>query len=223
MDKIKKCKRKMSCAGISMFKLYLHTLYQRASLVITPIVIEREPLPCHDKHVLPYLLVCTTCHTIRSQVHGINKQRKAKDGVSVNIIDFGVVCSGCNSPTVKMVDLRTHRVAGLSVNRMEEPKTITMCHGCGRSTVYEHVIGSRELCSTCYTAAQATVVPRRCLCGISFTTKNKVAVTFVALNKNKQTTLYALCEKHKRVIDHAIGPNHDVEYFEMLIKDKRCL
>jgi hypothetical protein len=215
--------QRMARCSVAMFKMYLTVLYQKSSLVIAPVTIVREPLACYNDQVLPYVIVCLNCYTIRSQIHGVHRKRHANDGTITCINGFGSRCFGCKSTRVRLVDLRLYRVTGLSVNSTEEVKTVTMCQGCGKCTLYQYVIGGRELCGICYRSAMETILPRRCICGVPFTTKNKVSKTFIALSKDRVSTLYALCDKHASVLDHAVGPRHHIGFYTRLVSDKRTL
>ena len=89
---------------------------------------------------------------------------------------------------------------------------------CGRLTRYKNVIGVDEVCEPCFQVACRSVAPRRCICGTEFTTKNKAARTFVALDETGNTCLYALCKKHQGVLRHACRSDHSLQFYLNLIK-----
>lgn len=211
--------KKMSPSSVAVLKLYVHMLYQRSTFAVIPICIERDP-PKDHKKILPYLLVCTTCYTIRSQVHGVNVNLKSKDGVHVDTINFSVTCTSCESP-VEMVNLVHNRVVGLNVNDMDTPALVCMCRMCGKATRYRHVIGSDELCGLCFTAARERIEPKRCVCGLEFTRLNSAAKTFVALDDKGESALYAVCKRHVSILEHAIHPIHPIGFFRHLIQNTR--
>lgn len=97
--------KRLSVGGTAVLKLYVHMLYQMATFAVIPVRSIRTP-PEFGSNTLPYLLVCTSCFTIRSQVHGVNVHRKSKDGIHVDTINFSVTCTKCESPGIEMVDLR---------------------------------------------------------------------------------------------------------------------
>jgi hypothetical protein len=208
---------KMSPGGVAILKLYVHKIIHAASFAVIPIRLERK-VRTHP-NMLPYVLVCTSCYTTRSQVHNIKEHIKSKDGVEVDTINFAVACTGCGMPGVKMVDLRHNRVMSLNVNDMSTPSLTCLCYMCGRLTRYKHVIGVHEICEPCFKTAQKRVEPKRCVCDISFTNKNNVARTFVALDETGITCLYALCKKHQWVLKHACRPDHNIQFYKQLIEN----
>lgn len=207
---------KMTSGGVSLLRLYMHALQHQSTLCVVPIRIQ-QPLPHYTEMMHPYLLVCMTCYTVRTQVRGGNKGRKAKDGISVDTIRFDVACTSCNAPDMRKVDMRHNRVFGLSANDMSTPQLFTLCHGCGVITVYKYVVECYDLCRKCYSDICTKRVPTQCICGVCFNTHHKAAGTFVALSDNKKLCLYAVCQKHGYVLDHIVREDHDIEFFRKLI------
>ena len=208
---------KMSAGGRAILHLYVHMLYQQSTFAVIPVRLER-PEPPPMPNAMPFVLVCTTCCIVLSQAHGINKCRKSKDGIHVDTINFGVTCSACGTLGVEKVDLRTNRVVGLSVNDMTEPRMFTACRMCGCVTAYNHVVGCDELCGECFATAKARLVARRCICGVEFTSRNKVARTFTALDNDGKMALFALCEKHKHILKHVVTEFHEIEFYRGIIR-----
>ena len=207
---------KLSTGGRGMLHLYVHMLYQQSTFAVVPIRIARPPLPPKPE-AMPFVLVCTTCCIVLSQAHGINKCRKSRDGIHVDTINFGVTCSKCGTLGVEKVDLRTNRVIGLSVNDMANPQMFTMCRMCRCVTTYRHVVGCDELCGECFATAKVRLVARSCICGTEFTSRNKVARTFTALDDDGKVALFALCERHKSILRHTVSEVHEIAFYRTIL------
>lgn len=207
---------KMSAGGISILRLYVHRILHAATFRIIPIRIQRPPA-VYQRAIIPCALVCTTCLTIRSQVHNVKEFVKSKDGVEVDTVQFGTTCTGCGTEGVKMVDLRHNRIMALNVNDMSTPALTCLCRMCGRLTRYKHVIGVDEVCDPCFQVAKQSVIARRCICGVEFTNKNKAERTFVALDADKKLCLYALCKKHAGILKHACRADHGIDFYRNLL------
>ena len=199
---------------VSIMYLYVHLLCHQSKFSVIPTVIQRPPVDVG--HKIPSILVCTSCYTMRSQAEG-STTAKSKDGTHIDTVRFDVTCSACSSPGVKHIDLRYNRVVALSPNDMILPRMFVMCRQCHCVTVYKHVIGDAELCSKCYEMAVDRLVPRRCICGVPFTTRNAVKAAFVAKDDKGMFSLFALCGAHAHIMQHYSGINHPVAFFRNLI------
>lgn len=87
----------------------------------------------------------------------------------------------------------------------------------GGGCCLQHVIGDAELCSQCYEAARLRLVPRRCICGVVFTSRNTVKKAFVACDDDGKHALFALCSNHVRVLEHSVGDDHPIQFYRNLI------
>ena len=200
----------------SKLHIYIHYLLHRATFRIINVYEDRRnDLP---RGPLPYILVCFNCYTIRSQARGSSAGRKSKEGVQLDIISqTNVSCSKCRSKKkIKCVPLVNRMVHGISVNDPSAPQLFTLCRLCGVITPYNKVVSDKQLCEPCYRKAQKTLLCKRCLCGVEFTSKSPVSSTITAVYKGN-LTLVAFCDKHSWVIKHAENKKLPVEFYESLI------
>jgi hypothetical protein len=205
----------VSVGGLALLYVYVHYLWRRSMLQILPMIMDRcdsEPTD-HTSDVM----VCPTCFSVRSQASGTG-YCKSKDGSHFDTHKFLVTCTLCHTAGLKKVNVRTHRVLSLSLNHPVHPKVFAACRVCMCVTAIDTVVGPDEVCRKCYMTARKRLKARRCFCSKPFTSRKKMACTFVAKNPKGLLTMYASCERHKHVLRHSILATHPIGFYLALIE-----
>lgn len=195
---------KLSPEGRAKLHLYVHYIAHRSQITCQRIHTRRVIPPVREDQPSPYILVCNTCATIRSQCAEPTSSKKnsktRSTGTKIDTYKGIVVCGACESEDIGIVDTRYYYVSGPTPQTPTTITTFCRCHRCGKITPYGHVIGTTEFCTKCYYVVASQLVIRQCFCGAPISAEDTTTRKIMAINEHGETTIYGVCTKHLHVL-----------------------
>ena len=196
-ERISKGMKKMltQIGRVSRDLLYMYVFYITRRMMLAYIPVDQHKWPRFTGDAV--MAVCRNCFMIRTPCLMERPYKKARSkGVQIDVENGMLRCSGCKSDKIDQIDMRRAYVHGPAMSDPTKSRTYCTCYRCGIMTVYRHVIGTAELCQSCYSndVAQLLVV-RKCICGRSIEDKAPHK-TITALNSEGKVSLYGLCKEH---------------------------
>lgn len=196
-ERISKGMKKMltQISSVSRDLLYMYVFYVTRRMMLSYVPIDRQQHPRFTGDTV--MIVCNNCFMIRTPCLMERPYKKARSkGVQIDVETGMLRCSGCKSTNIDQVDMRRTYVYGPSMSDPIKSKMYCSCYRCGIMTVYRHVIGTAELCQSCYSNDMANLlVVRKCICGRNIEEKTPHK-TITALNSSGKVSLYGLCKEH---------------------------
>lgn len=190
---LKKMLAQLSDSGRDRLYLYVFFITRRLMLAYVPLGSRSEP----QHGVDTTMAVCNNCFMIRTPCLMEQPYKKAKSkGVEIDIENGVLRCAGCKSDRIDQVNMRRNYVYGPAMSDPSQSRMYCACYRCGIMTVYRHVVGTAELCESCYSDDMLhLLVVRQCICGRIIDDKSPHK-TITALNSQGKVALYGLCKDH---------------------------
>lgn len=158
------------------------------------------------------LVVCKTCHTIRTKFAVHPPLSRKITAVNVDFKTGAVSCPQCGDSRLEVCNMSRRLITQRAITNAVH--TVVVCSGCDRTAVPVQIYGDMMLCFKCVTMDKHP--DKTCFCGKKCTDPT----FFVARGENGLTT-HTACHKHKYLIPSsplytikAIAARGEREHFE---------